>query len=209
MGSEELKKSIGTWKEIVDLNAFVDSVGAMAESTAMASPIIDRMSTWAAAGVATIAGLAITNIDKMISVYSRHEVKYLLSFLAISIFFAIIQKYFASLCESSLRVSDEIKSKLPQVLSVYEQQEKQIQEISEKHDLDIKAEYDFAKVVLAYMNLYPKWALLIARSIFKKATTDRNYSHKNLIKMFVYQTSCAFLQYIAILVFVILSAVFV
>ena len=65
MSTEDLKKSVQSWKEIVDTNAFADSVGVFAESTVSASPIIDKASTWAAAGVATVAGLAITNIDKM------------------------------------------------------------------------------------------------------------------------------------------------
>ncbi|MEK7321806.1 MAG: hypothetical protein AABZ84_01850 [Pseudomonadota bacterium] len=209
MSIEELKKSVQDWKETVDANAFADSVGAFAESTVSASPIIDKASTWAAAGTATVAGLAITNIDKMISVYSAHEVKWLFSFLAISIFFALIQKYFAIACEASLKVVEELHSRFPRVLTVYEENEKQIDEISKKYDLGIKAQYDFSKVLESYINLFPKWSLLLLRSRFRKSIADRNYSHTKLVAMFVTQNGCAFIQYLAILVFVCLAATFV
>ena len=90
MSTEELRKYVQDWKETVDNNAFADSVGAFAESTVSASPIIDKVSTWAAAGTATVAGLAITNVDKMTSVYSSSEIKWLFSFLAVSLFFSLI-----------------------------------------------------------------------------------------------------------------------
>jgi hypothetical protein len=209
MSIEDLKKSVQKWKETVDANAFADSVGVFAESTVSASPIIDKASTWAAAGTATIAGLAITNIDKMTGIYSPLEVKWLFSFLAISIFFAILQKYLAIWCATSLCIAEEIKKKFPNVLSTHGEHEKKIKEMSEKHNLGINAEYDFTKVLTTYISLFPKLAQFFYRSRFERAISDRNYSHQKLIHLFFYQSISAFIQYLAILIFICLAAVFV
>ena len=209
MSTEELRKSVQDWKETVDNNAFADSVGAFAESTVSASPIIDKVSTWAAAGTATVAGLAITNVDKMTSVYSSSEIKWLFSFLAVSLFFSLIQKYLAMTCSTSLKVMEELRAKFPPVLSIYEEHETKIEKMSEEHDLNIKAEYDFNKVIEAYINLYPKWSLLLLRSRFEKSIADRNYSHKKLVGIFINQSTCAFIQFLSVLIFVCLSAIFV
>jgi hypothetical protein len=68
MSTEKLKESVQDWKDTVEANAYADSIGAFAESIVSASPIVDKTSTWAAAGVAAVAGLLITNIDKITSV---------------------------------------------------------------------------------------------------------------------------------------------
>ena len=124
MHKKELKKSVEDWKEIVDTNAFADSIAAFTESTISASPIIDKVSTWAAVGTATVAGLAITNIDKMASVYSSYEIKWLFSCLALSIAFALIQKLMSLACVTSLKVLEEIKNRFPPVLETYSEHKK-------------------------------------------------------------------------------------
>lgn len=208
MSTEKLKKSVANWKETVDANAFADSVTAFAESTASASPLIDKISTWAAGGTATVAGLAITNIDKMSTAYNICEVKWLFSCLALSIIFAILQKYLSLICAGSLQVSAAIKNSLPAVLETFSEHEQKIKEMSDAHNLDIKAEYDFSKVLQAYLALFPKWSLFFLKSKFNKSIADRNYPHKSLITSFVTQSFCAFIQYLLIVVFVGLAAIF-
>lgn len=184
MSTEKLKESVAKWKEIVDANAFADSVAAFAESTASVSPLIDKVSTWVAAGTATVAGLAITNIDKMSTAYNTCEVKWLFSCIAVSMIFALIQKYLSLVCAGSLQVSSAIKNSLPMVLETFDEHETKIKEMSDTHNLDIKAEYDFSKVLQTYLGLFPKWSQLFLKSKFNKTIADRNYPHKALIPSF-------------------------
>ena len=86
---------------------------------------------------------------------------------------------------------------------------KKIKEVSDKHNLGIKAEYNFANVLKAYIKLFPRWALFILKSRLERAAKDRNYSHKKLVHLFFYQSISALIQYLAILVFICMAAVFV
>ena len=203
MSKEDLIKSVEDWKDIVETNAYADSVGAFAESFVSSSPIIDKTSTWAGAGTAAVAALSITNIDKMLSIFSASEVKCLFSILAISILFSLIQKYLSSICASSLNVSEQLKLKFSDVMKVFDDHEKQIEEISKKHELGLKAEFNLNKLIEAYVSLFPKWYLFFIKAKIEKSFTDRNYGHKFIVNLFIAQSSCMFLQFISILLFVI------
>ncbi|MBE3919666.1 hypothetical protein HJ091_22715 [Vibrio parahaemolyticus] len=130
----ELEKSLESWKTITDENAHYDSIGALAEATVSTSPIIDTLSTWAAAGSAAVAGLSITNIDKMANFYDHSELKVLFSCLAASLLFALFQKYFAMLCSLSISSSTEVRARLAPVIDNFEQHANSIEEMAEKTD---------------------------------------------------------------------------
>lgn len=208
MSKKELKESVENWKEIVNSNAFADSIAAITESTISASPLIDKVSTWAAAGTAAVAGLAITNINKMSPVYDPTEIKWLFSCLAFSIGFALVQKLMSLSCITSLKVSEEVKNRFPPVLKTYGEHENDIEKISQEHNLGVRTEYDITKVLDSYIKLYPKWTLFFIKSKFEKATKDRMYAHKLVISRFTAQVLFAFLQFLFILIFISLATIF-
>ncbi|MDE1237083.1 hypothetical protein [Vibrio aestuarianus] len=205
----ELEKSLESWKTITDENAHYDSIGALVEATVSTSPIIDKLSTWAAAGSAAVAGLSITNIDKMANFYDHSELKVLFSCLAASLLFALFQKYFAMLCSLSISSSTEVRARLAPVIDNFEQHANSIEEMAEKNGLAIKPEFDLMKSISSFQELYPWYIKLVLNRPMNKAKENRNYHHKRMVVTHFWQGMTLFVQYLILVAFVGMSAVYI
>ncbi|NOH77898.1 hypothetical protein F0247_23050 [Vibrio crassostreae] len=205
----ELEKSLENWKKITDDNAHYDSIGAMAEATVSTSPIIDKLSTWAAAGSAAVAGLSVTNIDKMANFYDHSQLKVLFSCLAASLFLALIQKYYAMLCSLSISTSTEVRARLAPVLDSFEEHATAISEMSDKNGLAIKTEFDLMKTVASFQELYPWYIKLILNRPMKKLKEDRSYNHQRMLITHFWQGMTLLGQYLLLVAFVVMSAIYI
>jgi hypothetical protein len=208
MIKEELQQSVEAWKNSVEAQAFGESISVFGESTVAPSALIDKISTWAAAGTAAVAGLVITNIDKMASVYSLFEIKWMLYLLAMSIALALIQKILHSICESALKVSIEVRTRIPPILKKFRKSAAKIEQMSDAHGLGVNADLDFDMIVARYIELFPSWILIFRRSQFEKSASDTTYAQGLLMGYFAYQVLVAVLQYIAIFIFILLAAIY-
>jgi len=204
-----LEQSIEDWKKIVEENAHANLIGSLAESLVSASPSIDKASTWAAAGTAAVAGLAISNMDGLISIYSAKEIKILIGLLAASLVFSLIQKYLSVACASALIVSNEVQMRFKHVLDEFEKHEASIEEMAKRNEMPVRAGIDFNKVLDSFFDLYPKWIKFIFKKMFSKSRTDRNYGHKIIVNFYVYQGLFAFFQFILMILFIAFAAAYV
>ncbi|WP_447734929.1 hypothetical protein [Aeromonas veronii] len=91
-------KSVEDWRNIVVLNAESNSLNSFVDSVVSSSPDIDNMSRWALGASGAIAGLIISNIDKVGSAfYNSFEIKLMLLMLVISILCGLGQRSLAVL----------------------------------------------------------------------------------------------------------------
>lgn len=209
MGKEELEKAQVAHKEIVETNALADSITAVAKASLSSSPIIDRESTWASGGVAAVSGLAITNMSVMQTTFGNEEVKWLFLTLATSLFFGLVQKVLAVSCSATLKVAETAKNSLNEVIEEFGTHQDQIEDISQAHDLNIAADIDMEKVLQGYIDLYPSWFRRVIAGSAKKGFANRNHAYKGLISRYLGQVASAYIQFFAILVFVVLAAYYV
>ncbi|WP_068977558.1 hypothetical protein [Aeromonas sp. EERV15] len=205
----DLEKSLESWKAITDENAHYDSVGALAEATVSTSPIMDKLSTWAAAGSAAVAGLSVTNVDKMAHFYEQSELKVLFSCLAASLLFSLFQKYYAMLCSLSISSSIEVRERLVPIIDDYEQHVQKIEEMAERNGLDIKTEFYLMKSISSFQDIFPWYMKLILNKAMSKIKENRNYHHKRMLVNYFWQSVTLFIQYFALVVFVSMSAVYI
>lgn len=204
----EFEKSLENWKVITDENVHYDSVGALAEATVSTSPIIDKLSTWAAAGSAAVAGLSVTNVDKMANFYEQSELKFLFSCLAVSLLFSLFQKYYAMLCSLSISTSIEVRERLIPIIDNYEQHVQNIEKMAERNGLDIKSEFDLMKSISSFQKLCPWYMKLALSRSMSKAKENRNFHHKRMIVNYFWQSVMLIVQYFVLVVFVGMSAVY-
>lgn len=209
MGTEELEKAQIAHKEIAEANALADSITALAKANLSASSIVDQASTWAAGGVAAISGLAITNMTVMRATFDNDEVKSLFFVLATSLFFGLTQKVLAVGNSVALQIADAATGSLNDVIKEFEGHQEQIEGISETHDLQITADIDMAEVLQGYIDLYPWWFRRIAARSARKGFANRNHAYKALVSRYLRQVASAYMQFAAILLFVILATLYV
>lgn len=205
---DKLKSALDSWRAITDENAHYDTIGALAEATIATSPIMDKLSTWAAAGCAAVAGLVIANIDKVVSIYNYSELRVILSCLVISLFLAIAQKYFATMCSLKLAVGSEVKERLATVLDNFDRNSEKIESIAEKNNLKIQLEFDLMKTVDAYLNLTPGYMRIFTKRGTDKAKKDKAYTYKKMLTMYFWQSTCLFLQLISLATFVLMATLY-
>jgi len=111
--NEELIESVESWRDIVVLNAKNDSLNAFADAVVSSSPDIDKMSGWALGAAGAIAGLMVTNIDKVGSkFYDTTEIKIMLLILVLSILCGLGQKSLAVSCAVHIKVKEVLSVKL-------------------------------------------------------------------------------------------------
>ena len=206
---EELKKSIEDWRDIVVFNAHNDSLRAFSDATISASPDLDKASGWALATSGAIAGLLVSNADKIIGHYYQLEnVKLMLLLLTVSILCGLAQKTLAVSCATHLSVSDAISLKIKDVLSLYSEHEKSIQDMIEKNNLDVSIDFDFKKVILSYANLSPFYIRWFVRKVTAKAFEDPEYSCRRILSVFYRQNIWLILQALAFILFILEAILF-
>ncbi|WP_438405670.1 hypothetical protein, partial [Aeromonas hydrophila] len=131
-------KSVEDWRKIVVLNAESNSLNSFVDSVVSSSPDIDNMSRWALGASGAIAGLIVSNIDKVGSAfYNSFEIKLMLLMLVISILCGLGQRSLAVLCDIHIKIKEALSIKLQEILAGFDADAIPIKEMAENHDLDI------------------------------------------------------------------------
>lgn len=205
----KMHEALLNWKNITNQNAHYDAISAYVEATISTSPAIDKVSTWAATGSATVAGLTITNIDKMSKFYSNNEIKILFVCLAISLTLALFQKYNSMSCTLYMQIVSEVKKRLNSVLENFDNNATQIEKMAKENNLEMMPEFDFVASIDTYVNLYPWYVVWLIKKQANHSKQNRNYYHKKILTKYLYQNIFLLLQFISLIVFVGMSAYFI
>lgn len=203
--NEKLIKSVESWRNIVELNAKNDTLNAFADAIVSSSSYIDKNSGWALGAAGAIAGLIITNIDKLAKLFDNAEIKILLVALVISILCGLAQKFLASLCAVHLKVKEATSIKLKEILTAFESSELSITEMAKEHKLDISIEFDIEAAMQKFFEILPFYIKWLMKKESYKSMVDPEYSPKKIMAAFYRQNIWVFLQTISFLSFIIFA----
>ncbi|WP_299574156.1 hypothetical protein [uncultured Shewanella sp.] len=206
--NEKLIQSVESWRNIVEINAKNDTLNAFADAIVSSSPDIDKTSGWALGAAGAIAGLIITNIDKLAKFFDIAEIKILLVALIISILCGLAQKLLASLCAVHLKVKEVTSVKLKEILTVFESSESSITEMATEHKLDIVVEFDIEAVMQRFVEISPFYIKWLIKKESYKSMADPEYSPKKVLATFYRQNLWVFLQTISFVSFIMFSVLF-
>lgn len=203
--NEELIQSVEKWRNIVELNAKNDSLNAFSDAIVSSSPDIDKTSSWALGAAGAIAGLMITNIDKLSKFYDIAEIKIMLIALVVSILCGLAQKFLASLCSVHLKVKEVTSIKLKEVIAVYESSESSINKMIEEHKLDMAVEFDIGAVMQRLVDISPIYIKWLIKKETSKSMTDPEYSPKKILATFYRQNTWVLFQTISFISFLLFA----
>ena len=204
--NEKLIESIESWRNIVVLNAKNDSLNAFADAMVSSSPDIDKMSGWALGAAGAIAGLMITNIDKIgIKFYEVAEIKIMLLILIISIFCGLAQKSLAVTCAVHIKVKEVLSVKLKEIITIFEDSESSIEEMIEDHKLDVAIDFDLAEVIGRFVELSPFYIKWLIKKETAKSMANPEYSAKSILRTYYRQNTWLLMQTISFIGFILFA----
>ena len=204
--SEKLIESVENWRDLVELNAKNDSLNAFADAIVSSSPDIDKTSSWALGAAGAIAGLMITNIDKVgVKFYDTTEIKVMLLALVVSILCGLAQKFLASLCAVHLKVKEATSAKLKEIIAVFEASESSINKMIEEHKLDIAVEFDIESVLKRFVDISPFYIKWLIKKEATKSMADPEYNSKKIMAAFYRQNTWVLVQAISFISFILFA----
>lgn len=205
---EKLIESVESWRDIVELNAKNDSLGAFADAIVSSSPDIDKTSGWALGAAGAIAGLMVTNIDKVgAKFYDITEIKIMLLALVLSILCGLAQKFLASLCSVHLKVKEVLSVKITEVIATFESSESSIEKMIEEHKLDIAIEFDLATVIERFVEVSPFYIKWLIKKETAKSMAEPEYSSKKIMATFYRQNTWLLFQAIFFISFILFAVI--
>lgn len=170
-------KSVEDWRKIVVLNAESNSLNSFVDSVVSSSPDIDNMSRWALGASGAIAGLIVSNIDKVASAfYNSFEIKLMLLMLVISILCGLGQRSLAVLCAIHIKIKEALSIKLKEILAGFDADAIPIKEMAENHDLDISVELNLESVITKFIEISPRSIRYLIKKESAKSMTNPAHS---------------------------------
>ena len=203
--NKKLIQSVESWRNLVELNAKNDSLNAFADAIVSSSPDIDKTSSWALGAAGAIAGLMITNIDKLAKIYDISEIKFMLIALIVSILCGLAQKFLASLCSVHLKVKEVTSVKLKEVIAVFESSESSINKMIEEHKLDMVVEFDLEAVMQRLVDISPFYIKWLIKKETHKSMADPEYMSKKILSTFYRQNTWVLFQTISFISFILFA----
>ncbi|ACH64093.1 hypothetical protein VFMJ11_A0720 [Aliivibrio fischeri MJ11] len=200
------KKSLLDKQKLNKDRTSYNSISAISESLISTSPTIDKLSTWVAVGSAAVVSLVITNVDKMAKFYSNEHIKILMICLAISLLFALLQKYFAMKCSLSLIVVDEMKNRLSPILEKYQEETSNIQKELTDSGLKIENDFSVTKALEDFQKMLPWYAGISLSRSLKRNKKNVKISHVNRVVNHFWQSFFMSAQFLLLIIFVFMSA---
>jgi hypothetical protein len=203
--NEKLIQSVENWRNLVELNAKNDSLSAFADAIVSSSPDIDKTSSWALGAAGAIAGLMITNIDKLAKFYEISEIKIMLTVLIVSILCGLAQKFLASLCSVHLKVKEATSLKLKEVIDAFESSESLLNKVINENELDISVKFDIEAAMKRLVDISPFYIRWLIQKETSKAMADPEYSSKKVLRTFYRQNTWVLFQTISFIAFILVA----
>jgi hypothetical protein len=207
--NEELMESTKSWRDIVQLNAKTDSLSAFVDAIVSSSPEVDKISNWTLGAGGAIAGLLITNIDKLGAKYfDLTDIKVMLLILTSSILCGLAQKSLALTCAVHLQVKDVLSIKLKEIMVVFESHEKQIEQQITEHKLDLTIDFNLEEIITRFVELSPFYIKWVVKKQTSKTVADPEYGPRLILKTYYRQNLWFMFQamtFIGFILFAVLS----
>ena len=204
--NEELLESTKSWRDIVQLNAKIDSLNAFVDAIVSSSPEVDKISSWTLGASGAIAGLIIANIDKL---GSKHfditDIKVMLLILTSSILCGLAQKSLALTCAVHIQVKDVLSLKLKEIMTVFESHEEQIEEQIKTHKLDLTIDFNLQEVITRFVELSPLYIKWLVKKQTSKTIADPEHGPRLILKTYYRQNLWFVLQAIAFIGFILFA----
>jgi hypothetical protein len=186
--NEELMESTKSWRDIVQLNAKTDSLSAFVDAIVSSSPEVDKISNWTLGAGGAIAGLLITNIDKLGAKYfDLTDIKVMLLILTSSILCGLAQKSLALTCAVHLQVKDVLSVKLKEIMAVFESHEEQIEQQITEHKLDLTIDFNLEEILTRFVELSPFYIKWLVKKQTSKTVADPEYGPRLILKTYYRQ----------------------
>ncbi|MNE06458.1 hypothetical protein D3C80_990470 [compost metagenome] len=201
-------KSVEDWRNIVVLNAENNSLNSFVDSVVSSSPDIDNMSRWALGASGAIAGLIISNIDKVGSAfYNSFEIKLMLLMLVISILCGLGQRSLAVLCAIHIKIKEVLSIKLKEILADFDADAMPIKEMAENHDLEISVELNLESVITTFIEISPRSIRYLIKKESAKSMANPVHSAEKILGIYDRQNIWLLFQGVFFIAFI-LCAVF-
>ncbi len=203
-------KSVEDWRKIVLLNAESNSLNSFVDSVVSSSPDIDNMSRWALGASGAIAGLIVSNIDKVGSAfYNSFEIKLMLLMLVISILCGLGQRSLAVLCAIHIKIKEALSIKLKEILADFDANAIRIKEMAENHDLDISVELNLESVITKFIEISPRSIRYLIRKESAKSMTNPAHSAAKILRIYYRQNIWLLFQGVFFIAFILCAVVFI
>ncbi|MCR3936994.1 MULTISPECIES: hypothetical protein [Aeromonas] len=203
-------KSVEDWRNIVVLNAESNSLNSFVDSVVSSSPDIDNMSRWALGASGAIAGLIISNIDKVGSAfYNSFEIKLMLLMLVISILCGLGQRSLAVLCAIHIKIKEALSIKLKEILADFDADAMLIKEMAENHDLDISVELNLESVITTFIEISPRSIRYLIKKESAKSMTNPVHSAEKILGIYYRQNIWLLFQGVFFIAFILCAVVFI
>lgn len=202
-------KSVEDWRKIVVLNAESNSLNSFVDSVVSSSPDIDNMSRWALGASGAIAGLIVSNIDKVGSAfYNSFEIKLMLLMLVISILCGLGQRSLAVLCAIHIKIKEALSIKLKEILAGFDADAIPIKEMAENHDLDISVELNLESVITKFIEISPRSIRYLIKKESAKSMTNPAHSAEKILEIYYRQNIWLLFQSVFFIAFILCAVVF-
>lgn len=203
-------KSVEDWRNIVVLNAESNSLNSFVDSVVSSSPDIDNMSRWALGASGAIAGLIISNIDKVGSAfYNSFEIKLMLLMLVVSILCGLGQRSLAVLCAIHIKIKEALSVKLKEILADFDADAMPIKEMAENHDLDISVELNLESVITTFIEISPRSIRFLIKKESAKSMTNPVHSAEKILRIYYRQNIWLLFQGVFFIAFILCAVVFI
>lgn len=206
-------KSVEDWRKIVVLNAESNSLNSFVDSVVSSSPDIDNMSRWALGASGAIAGLIVSNIDKVGSAfYNSFEIKLMLLMLlmlVISILCGLGQRSLAVLCAIHIKIKEALSIKLKEILADFDADAIPIKEMAENHDLDISVELNLESVITKFIEISPRSIRYLIKKESAKSMTNPAHSAEKILGIYYRQNIWLLFQGVFFIAFILCAVVFI
>ncbi|HEA3131028.1 TPA: hypothetical protein RVR73_002342 [Aeromonas hydrophila] len=203
-------KSVEDWRNIVVLNAESNSLNSFVDSVVSSSPDIDNMSRWALGASGAIAGLIISNIDKVGSAfYNSFEIKLMLLMLVISILCGLGQRSLAVLCAIHIKIKEALSIKLKEILADFDADAMLIKEMAENHDLDISVELNLESVITTFIEISPRSIRYLIKKESAKSMANPVHSAEKILGIYYRQNIWLLFQGVFFIAFILCAVVFI
>lgn len=203
-------KSVEDWRKIVVLNAESNSLSSFVDSVVSSSPDIDNMSRWALGASGAIAGLIVSNIDKVGSAfYNSFEIKLMLLMLVISILCGLGQRSLAVLCAIHIKIKEALSKKLKEILAGFDADAIPIKEMAENHDLDISVELNLESVITKFIEISPRSIRYLIKKESAKSMTNPAHSAEKILGIYYRQNIWLLFQGVFFIAFILCAVVFI
>ncbi|MBA2082035.1 hypothetical protein B1J97_09495 [Aeromonas veronii] len=168
------------------------------------------MSRWALGASGAIAGLIVSNIDKVGSAfYNSFEIKLMLLMLVISILCGLGQRSLAVLCAIHIKIKEALSIKLKEILADFDADAMPIKEMAENHDLDISVELNLESVITKFIEISPRSIRYLIKKESAKSMTNPAHSAEKILEIYYRQNVWLLFQGVFFIAFILCAVVFI